>query len=76
MTEGIRQGVQAPMASKDAVIPGYAADLHLQDLSLSQTEAAGRPGCYSLRGKPRAECTTRACVRGAEQPYMHQHCWL
>eukprot|EP00965_Chrysotila_dentata_P122211 4040567-Pleurochrysis_carterae.AAC.1 len=66
---GKGQGVQAPTASKAAVFLGSAADLHLQYLSLSQIEAAGRPpGCYSSRGKPRAECTPRADVRGAEEP--------
>eukprot|EP00965_Chrysotila_dentata_P226106 6195203-Pleurochrysis_carterae.AAC.1 len=38
---------------------GSAADLHLQYFSLSQTEAAGRPRCCSLRGEARAERTPR-----------------
>eukprot|EP00965_Chrysotila_dentata_P175425 5790329-Pleurochrysis_carterae.AAC.1 len=62
------QGVRAPTASNDAVFSGSAADLHLRYLSLSQTEAAGRPGWYSSRGEPRAERPSRADVRGAEEP--------
>eukprot|EP00965_Chrysotila_dentata_P086787 2864620-Pleurochrysis_carterae.AAC.1 len=62
------KGFPAPTASKDAVVLGSAANLHLQYLSLSQTEAAGRPGCYFSRGKPRAECLPGADVRGAEEP--------
>eukprot|EP00965_Chrysotila_dentata_P130407 4311790-Pleurochrysis_carterae.AAC.1 len=53
MAKGIQQGVQAPTASY---------------LSLSQTEAAGRPGCCSYRGIPRAESTPSTGKRGAEEP--------
>eukprot|EP00965_Chrysotila_dentata_P233089 6199373-Pleurochrysis_carterae.AAC.2 len=67
--KGIRQYLQAPTASNDAVFSGSATDLHLQNFSLSQTEVAGRPGWCSSRGEPRAECPPRGGVRSANEPF-------
>eukprot|EP00965_Chrysotila_dentata_P218918 6190840-Pleurochrysis_carterae.AAC.7 len=61
------RGVPAPTAFKDADLqappPIFTCSTSVY-LSLSQTEAAVIPGCYSSRGKPRAECTPGGGVRG------------
>eukprot|EP00965_Chrysotila_dentata_P029382 976099-Pleurochrysis_carterae.AAC.1 len=65
----IPPGVQAPTASKDAVFPSSAADVHLQKVSLNQTKVAGRPGWCSSRGEPRAERPPRGGVHSANEPF-------